>query len=349
MNNSPVSNSKKSQKQPDEDPLPRHARPHDGMGAVLAAFLANVGIGISKFVAFILTGSSAMLAEAVHSVADSSNQVLLYLGSRKAKKAPTRDHPFGFGRAHFLYAFMVSIVLFSLGGAFAVFEGVEKIMHPKMIDAPIVAYVVLIISIILEGSALRTALKEAKTFKPKGQDWWEFLRRTKSVNHIVLALEDSAALIGLSFALLGITLSIVTANPVFDGIATLFIGLLLASVAVILFREVQSLLIGESVNVMSERTMKKIAMSVDNVNQVVDLKTLYTGPSEIFIAMKITVDEDEDVRTVSRAIDEIEAKLRHTFPIARLIYIEPDFYKSKKEQKLSDEEIKEDLDLDRHT
>lgn len=340
MKDSPILN---SSDKVDEDPLPKHPLPHDGMGAVLAAFLANVGIGISKFIAFIFTGSSAMLAEAVHSVADSSNQVLLYMGSRKAKKAPTRDHPFGFGRAHFLYAFMVSIVLFSLGGAFAMYEGVHKIIEPKSIDAPLVAYAVLIIAVILEGSALRTALKEAKTFKPKGQDWWEFLRRTKSVNHIVLALEDSAALIGLSFALLGVTLSIVTANPVWDGVATLFIGVLLASVAIILFREVQSLLIGESVNALSERTMRKIAMSVDSVNQVVDLKTLYTGPSEIFIAMKITVDEDKDIREISEAIDTIEAKLRHVFPIARLIYIEPDYYKSKKEQRESDAAIASEI------
>lgn len=329
----------------DPDPLPRHIESHEGMGAVLAAFLANVGIGISKFIAFLLTGASSMLAESVHSLADSSNQILLYLGSRKAKKAPTRDHPFGFGRAHFLYAFMVSIVLFSLGGAFAMYEGIEKILHPKMIDSPTVAYVVLGIAAILEGSALRTALKEAKTFKPQGQAWWEFLRRTKSVNHIVLALEDSAALIGLSIAALGVSMSILTGNPVFDGIATLMIGVLLAFVAIILFREVQSLLIGESVNALSERKIKQIAMSVDNVNQVVDLKTLYTGPSEIFIAMKITVDDDENIKAISRATDEIEARLRHAFPIARLIYIEPDFYKSRKEQIAVDQEIKEDLNL----
>lgn len=337
MKNHPIS--KKSDTSVDDDPLPNARAPHEGMGAVLAAFVANVGIAVSKFIAFFFTGATSMLAEAVHSLADSSNQILLYLGSRKAKKLPTRDHPFGFGRAHFLYAFMVSIVLFSLGGAFAVYEGIHKIIAPEPIAHPIVAYVVLAIAMVLEGSALRTALKEAKTFKPKGQDWWEFLRRTKSVNHIVLALEDSAALIGLSFAMLGVTLSIITGNPVFDGIASLLIGLLLASVAIILFREVQSLLIGESVNAISERKMKKIAMSVDNVNQVVDLKTLYTGPSEIFIAMKITVDDDENMRTVSRAIDEIEARLRHEFPIARLIYVEPDFYKTRREQQSSDRDI----------
>lgn len=312
-------------------------------GAIFASLAANIGVGISKFIAFVITGSSAMLAEGIHSIADSSNQVLLLLGDKQAKRAPDQAHPFGYGRAHFLYAFIVAIVLFTLGGIFAIYEGYHKIHDPHMIEAPIVAYVVLAVAMVLEGFALRTAMKEASSFKPKDQNWWQFLRKTKSINHVVLTLEDSAALIGLTFAALGISLSLATNNPIWDGIGTLLIGALLVVVATILFIEAKSLLIGEAVDPATERKMRQIILSVDDVDHVVDFKTLYTGPNDIFIAMKVTVGAEDSAYEVARAIDEIEARLRHEFPIAKLIYVEPDLYKTRSQQKATDAEIERSL------
>lgn len=280
-----------------------------------------------------------MLAEAVHSLVDSSNQILLLIGGRNAKKKPTPAHPFGYGRAHFLYAFIVSIVLFSLGGVFAIVEGIEKIKHPEMLNSPLVAYVVLAIAMLFEGLALRTALREAKSFKPINQNWWRFLQQTKSVNHIILAFEDTAALIGLSFATIGITTALLTGNPIWDGVATLAIGALLVMVAAILFHEVKSLLIGEAADIVTERHMREIITGVEGVDHVVDLKTLYVGPMELFIAMKITVRHDDTASIVTQTIDEVEARLRAAFPIAKLIYVEPDLFKTPKQQSRSDQQI----------
>jgi cation diffusion facilitator family transporter len=311
----------------------------ESKGAIWASFAANIGIAISKFVAFLLTGASSMLAEAVHSVVDSSNQVLLLIGGRQSRQKPSKTHPFGYGRAHFLYAFIVSIVLFSLGGVFAVYEGIEKINHPHALESPYIAYIVLAVATALEGFALRTVLREAKSFKPKDQSWWQFLRQTKSVNHVVLTLEDSAALLGLLFATIGITVALLTRNPVWDGISTLMIGVLLIGVAFILFREVKSLLIGEAVDEITERKMRDLILSVDGVDLVVDLKTLYVGPMELFVAMKVTVDEEDSARVVSDTINEVEARLRQAFPIARLIYVEPDVYRTKQQQRAADKAI----------
>lgn len=318
----------------------------DSKGAIFTAFAANIGIAISKFVAFLITGATSLLAEAVHSAVDSSNQILLLIGDKQAKKRPTRTHPFGYGRAHFLYAFIVSIVLFSMGGVFAIYEGIHKIQHPTTLESPIVAYVVLVIAMGLEGFALRTALKEARSFKPKKQPWWKFLQQTKSVNHIVLALEDSAALIGLALATLGVTLTLVTDNPLWDGVSTLAIGALLIIVAIILFREVKSLLIGESVDRATEKKMRDIIISVEGIDQVVDLKTLYVGPQELFIAMKVTVGAEDNASFVALTIDEVEARLRQAFPIARLIYVEPDLYKTRKQQKLADKAVADTIKND---
>lgn len=316
---------------------------HESKRAIFTALAANVGIAISKFIAFLLTGATSLLAESVHSLVDSSNQILLLVGSHQSKRKATRAHPFGYGRAHFLYAFIVSIVLFSMGGMFAIYEGIHKIQEPTVINQVIIAYAVIVLSMIFEGAALRTALREARSFKPKSQSWWTFLQETKSINHIVLALEDSAALIGLTIAGLGVTLSYVTGNPVWDGVSTLLIGALLICVAVVLFREAQSLLIGEAADAATERKIRKTTLEIKDIDRVVDLKTLYTGPQELFIAMKVTVGRNDEAHAISRAIDEVEARLRQEFPIARLIYIEPDIYKSPKQQKVSDHAIKTSL------
>lgn len=311
----------------------------EGKGAIFASFAANIGIAICKFIAFSVTGATSMLAEAVHSVVDSSNQVLLLIGGRQSRRKPSRTHPFGYARAHFLYAFIVSIVLFSLGGVFAIVEGIEKIRHPETLNHPFVAYAVLVIAMVFEGLALRTVLREARSFKPVGQGWWQFLRQTKSVNHVVLAFEDTAALLGLFFAATGITITLLTGNPLWDGVGTLLIGFLLVAVAVILFREVKSLLIGEAADDEMEKLMLGIIEGVAGVDRVVDLKTLYVGPMELFIAMKVIVAHDDSARAVALMIDEVEARLRQAFPIAKLIYIEPDLYKTASGQKRSDEAV----------
>ena len=268
-----------------------------------------------------------MLAEAVHSAADSSNQVLLLAGGKQAQQKPTKAHPFGYARAHYLYAFMVAIVLFTLGGAFAIYEAIHKIRHPQDLENPLVAYLVLGIAFTLEGFALRTVTKEAKEFKPAGQSWWQFIRQTKSINHVVLALEDSAALLGLVFATLGVVASQVSGNGVWDGIGTLAIGILLVGVAAVLFQEVKSLLIGEAVSPADDATLRQIILQDSQVNQVLDLKTLYVGPQELFIAMKVAVDHDDTAAQVAAVIDQIEARIRAQYPIAKLIYIEPDLYR----------------------
>lgn len=312
---------------------------HGKKGAIYASFIANIGVGVSKFIAFFITGSSSMLAEGVHSVVDSSNQVLLLIGGRQSRQKPTKTHPFGYGRAHFLYAFIISIVLFALGGLFSLYEGIEKITHPHMIASPVVAYVVLAIAVLLEGLALRTAMREAQSFKPRDQNWLEFLRQTKSVNHVVLTLEDSAALIGLTFATIGISMTLLTGDPTWDGIATLAIALLLGVVAYFLFHEVKSLLIGEAVDEKTERKMRQIILSVEEVDKVVDLKTLYIGPNDLLIVMKITVGAEDSAGIVARTIDEVEARLRQAYPIAHLVYVEPDLYKTRQEQRRSDDEV----------
>ncbi len=213
--------------------------------AVITALGANLGIAVAKFVAAAITGSTSMLAEGVHSVADSGNQVLLLIGGKRARQAPSALHPFGYARARYIYAFLVAIVLFSLGGLYALYEGYHKVIDPHPLTSPLVAVAVLVIAMALEGFALRTAVNEAN--RTRGQrDWLQFVRRARSPELPVLLLEDSGALVGLILALLGVGLSVLTGNGIFDGIASLCIGLLLAAIAVLLAREITSLLIGEA-------------------------------------------------------------------------------------------------------
>jgi cation diffusion facilitator family transporter len=312
---------------------------HESKGAIFTSLAVNVGIGLSKIVAFLITGATSMLAEGIHSFVDSSNQILLLVGSANAKKAPTKTHPFGYGRAHFLYGFIVAIVLFTLGGIFAIYEGVHKIQDPHPTENVLVAYIVLAISITLEAFALRTVLKEARTFKPQDQTWWRFIRQTKSVNHIVLLFEDTAALTGLSFAVIGVTLSILTHNGVWDGYATVLIGLLLVAVASILFIEVKSLLIGEGADEKTVAIIRGQILAVEAVNQIIDLKTLYVGPNEMLITMKVAVDVEDSARLVANAIDEIEERIRVAVPAAREITVEPDIYRTAAEQVAQDSRI----------
>jgi len=298
-----------------------------GGKAILAAFLANLGIALAKLVAWLLSGSASMLAEAIHSVADSGNQLLLMLGGRKAKRRADREHPFGYGRERFVYAFVVSIILFSVGGLFSIYEGVEKILHPHELENLWIPISVLVIAIVLESFSLRTAIKESNEVRPKGQSWVSFIRRAKAPELPVVLLEDTGALAGLLFALLGVGLTLITHNPLFDALGTLMIGLLLVLIAVVLGIETKSLLVGEGANEADYDRIVDAILAGDEVEKLIHIKTLYLGPDELLVAAKIALTSDKTVRAAADDIDAIEIRIREAVPAARVIYLEPDIYR----------------------
>jgi cation diffusion facilitator family transporter len=302
-----------------------------GTKAVVAALAANLGIAVSKFVGWGFTGSSSMLAEGVHSVVDSGNQVLLLVGGRRARRAADEEHPFGYGQDRYFYAFVVAVVLFTLGGAFAIYEGIEKIRHPHHIDAPQVAIVILAVGIVLESLSFRTAMRESRALRV-GIGWWTFIRHTKNPELPVVLLEDTAALTGLALALAGVSLSAATGNGVWDGGATLCIGVLLAAVASVLSVEMKSLLIGEAAaGPQVERIRAALLGDGGAFRRVIHLRTLHLGPDELLVAAKLAVDPALGVPAVASAIDSAERRVRGAVPIARLIYIEPDLDRSRAE------------------
>lgn len=300
-----------------------------GSKAIIAALLANVGIALAKFVAWALSGSASMLAEAIHSVADSGNQLLLLLGGRKAQREADREHPFGYGRERYVYAFVVSIILFSVGGLFAAYEGVQKLIDPHELDQqwwwlPIV---VLVVAIVLESFSLRTAIKESNKVREEGQSWISFIRRSKAPELPVVLLEDTGALVGLAFALFGVGLTVITGNPLFDALGTLMIGLLLILIAIILGVETKSLLVGEGANRADHDLIADAISGGPDVEKIIHMKTLYLGPEELMVAAKIALAADKSVRQVADDIDEIEKRIRAVVPAARVIYLEPDVYR----------------------
>ncbi|MBB6120896.1 cation diffusion facilitator family transporter [Nocardiopsis algeriensis] len=295
--------------------------------AVVTALAANMGIAVTKFVAYALTGSSAMLAESIHSVADSSNQALLLIGGRRARRTATEEHPFGYGRERYIYAFVVAIVLFSVGGLFALYEAWHKISHPEPITAwRWVPVAVLLVAIVLEAFALRTAVKESNAVRGRAS-WVQFVRRSKSPELPVILLEDTGALLGLVFALIGVGLTLVTGNGLWDGLGTAAIGILLVAIAVVLAMEVKSLLIGESASKEHIGQIKEAIATVEDIDRLIHMKTLHLGPEELLVAAKVAVDAQDDAARVTRAIDEAESRIRAAVPIARVIYIEPDLYR----------------------
>jgi cation diffusion facilitator family transporter len=298
-----------------------------GGKAIVAAMAANLGIALTKLVAALLSGSAAMLAEAVHSFADTINQVLLLIGGRRARKAADQEHPFGYGRERYLFAFIVSIVLFSVGGAYSVYEGVQKFFEPHhAIENWWLPIVVIVISIGLEGFSFRTARKESLPFKGRGS-WVSFIRRAKAPELPVVLFEDTAALIGLVFALLGVGLTVLTGNPVFDAIGTLLIGLLLVAVAIILGTVTKSLLIGEGAEPDVVERIRDAFNAHPQTEALIHLKTLYLGPDEMLVAAKVAFPRATLLAEVAEAIDQMEADIRAQIPVARVIYIEPDVYK----------------------
>jgi cation diffusion facilitator family transporter len=296
-----------------------------GNRAIIAALLANVLIAVTKFVAFVFSGSSAMLAESVHSLADSGNQGLLLLGGRKAKKRADAQHPFGYGRERFVYAFVVSIILFSIGGVFSLYEGIDKLQHPHPLEVPWLPILVLTIAIVLESFSLRTAIKESNHVRGK-QSWVEFIRRAKAPELPVVLLEDFAALVGLALALLGVGLTIITGDSTWDALGTIAIGVLLVLVAVVLGIETKSLLVGEGASVADTVAIRDAINAQPEVEALIHLKTLYLGPEELLVGAKVAFARATTVVDLARSINTLEAAVRVAVPEARVIYIEPDVY-----------------------
>jgi cation diffusion facilitator family transporter len=298
-----------------------------GGKAILAAFLANMGIALAKFIAWFLSGSASMLAEAIHSVADSGNQLLLMLGGRRAKRKADREHPFGYGRERYVYAFVVSIILFSVGGLFSIYEGIEKLTHPHELENAWIPIAVLVVAIVLESFSLRTAVKESNHVRAIGQSWVSFVRHAKAPELPVVLLEDIAALAGLVFALFGVGMTVITHNPVFDAIGTLMIGTLLILVAITLGIETKSLLVGEGATDADHDRIVDAISDGPEVEKIIHIKTLYLGPDELLVAAKLGFASDASLMHVASDIDRIEARVRAAVPAARIIYFEPDIYR----------------------
>lgn len=296
-----------------------------GNKAIIAAFLANLGIAVTKFIAWAFSGSSSMLAEGVHSLADSGNQLLLLLGGRRAKQRPDKEHPFGYGRVRFVYAFVVAIVLFSIGGVFSVYEGISKIREPHPLEVWWLPLLVLVIAIGLESFSLRTAIAESRPHKGTAS-WISFIRRSKAPELPIVLLEDFAALTGLVIALFGVGLTALTGNGLFDGIATILIGVLLIAVAVIVGIEVKSLLVGEGASDDDVAKIEQALLANSEVERIIHMKTLYLGPDEFMVGAKIGVAAERTMREVSVIVNLAERRIREAVPAARIIYIEPDVY-----------------------
>jgi cation diffusion facilitator family transporter len=302
-----------------------------GSKAIIAAFLANMGIALAKFVAWAFSGSASMLAEAIHSVADSGNQLLLLFGGRQAKKRADTTHPFGYGRERYIYAFLVSIILFSVGGLFSIYEGVEKILNPHELENLWIPLSVLGIAILLESFSLRTAVKESNQIRTKDQSWVSFVRHAKAPELPVVLLEDVGALIGLVFALFGVGLTAITHNSLFDALGTLMIGTLLIVIAIVLGIETKSLLVGEGATEADQRKIVAVLEGAPTVEKLIHIKTLYLGPDELLVAAKLGFAADRHLGAVAADIDILESKIRAAVPTARVIYLEPDIYRSSEE------------------
>ena len=296
-----------------------------GNKAIIAALLANVGIAVTKFIAWAFSGSSSMLAEGVHSLADSGNQVLLLVGGKRAQQRADKEHPFGHGRVRYVYAFVVAIVLFSIGGVFSVYEGVSKIRDPHPLEVWWLPLLVLVIAIVLESFSLRTAIRESRPHKGDSS-WVQFIRRSKAPELPVVLLEDFAALLGLVLAFFGVGLTVLTGEGIFDGIATVAIGVLLVAVAIVLGIEVKSLLVGEGASDTDVEKIEAALLKSQDISRIIHMKTLYLGPDEFMVGAKIDIAAARTMNEVSVIINLAERRIREAVPAARVIYLEPDVY-----------------------
>lgn len=309
-----------------------------GNKAIVAALLANLGIAITKFIAWFFSGSASMLAEGVHSLADTGNQLLLLRGAAASRKTADSEHPFGYGRERYVYAFVVSIILFSVGGVFSIYEGVEKLQHPHSLENAWLPMLVLVIAMVLEGLSLRTGVKESNHIRGD-ESWLSFIRHAKAPELPVVLLEDVAALTGLVFAFLGVGLTVITGNGVFDAIGTLCIGALLVLVAVILGVETKSLLVGEGARPADVVLIRDAINAEPSVEALIHMRTLYLGPDELLVGAKVAFASKKKLADVAAAINALEARIREAVPIARVIFIEPDVYVSRADGNVSTEAI----------
>ncbi len=303
--------------------------------AIAAAFFANLGIAISKFVALAITGAASMLAEAIHSVADTGNQGLLFLGGRRAEKAATELHQFGYGRERYFWSFVVALVLFSLGSMFALYEGVNKLLHPHQLDSPTIAFVVLGVAILLESFSLRTAVREARPARGS-RSWWGYIRSARLPELPVVLLEDIGAITGLVFALVGVGLSVATDNPTFDAIGSIGIGLLLGVIAIVLMVEMKSLLIGEAALPADDDAIRAAIEADPSIERIIHLRTQHLGPEELLVAAKVDLGA-RTTKELYAGIDALEARIRTAVPHARVIYIEPDEFEPGRSEPAEDD------------
>ena len=294
--------------------------------AVLVAFVANLGVATAKLVGWTFTGAASLLAEGVHSIADSGNQLLLFVGHQRAQRPPTAEHPFGHARERYFWAFLVAVLLFTVGALFAISEGIDKLRHPHEIGSPGWALGILVAAVAMEGYALRTAVAEARRSK-QSQSWWSFIRHAKEAALPVILLEDMGALIGLVVALVSIGLSALTGNPAFDAIGSIIIGALLAVIAFIMGSEMQSLLIGESASPRAQAIIRRAIETHARIERLIHLRTQHLGPNELLVAAKVEFDDSLALSEAAAVIDEVEREIREREPSARLIYIEHDVYR----------------------
>src|SRR5579859_3843304 len=293
--------------------------------AVLAALGANLAIAATKFAAFVITGSASLLAESVHSVADSGNQVLLLIGRSRARREETEQHQFGFGAERYVYAFIVAVVLFVVGAVFSLYEGVSRIMHPEAVLSPAVAFAVLGVAIALEAFSFRTAVSESNRSRGRA-GWRAFIRHAKAPELPAVLLEDTAALIGLGFALCAVIVSTLTHDGRWDGAGSIAIGVLLGCVAAVFAVEMKSLLIGESASPDVQQAIVAAIEGGPPIDRVIHLRTLHVGPDSLLVAAKVAVRPGELAEAIAAGIDAAEHRIREAVPIAGLIYLEPDLY-----------------------
>jgi cation diffusion facilitator family transporter len=296
--------------------------------AILAAFFANLGIAIAKFVGFLLTSSASLLAEAGHSLADTGNQGLLLLGGKRARREADVEHPFGYGRERYFWAFVVALVLFSMGGLFALYEGIEKVRHPHETENISIAIGILVFAILLESYSLRTAVKEANHHKPKSMGWWKYIRTAKQPELPVVLLEDIGAETGLFLALGGVLMAEATDDARWDAVGSISIGVLLVVIAILLAIETKGLLIGEAAATTDRDAIVGAIEGANDVRHLIHLRTQHLGPDEILVTAKIEFDADLSFAALAAAINEVEGRIREVVPMAGLIYLEPDVHRS---------------------
>ncbi|HET6663070.1 MAG TPA: cation diffusion facilitator family transporter [Acidimicrobiales bacterium] len=293
-----------------------------GHRSVIAAFLANLGIALAKFVGFLATGAASMAAEAVHSVADTGNQGLLLFGERRSRQQPTREHPFGYGRERYFWSFVVAVVLFTAGGLFALFEAEEKLRHPHELESPAWAIGILAVAFCLEAWSLRTAVRASRHDKGPGS-WWRFIRESKRAELPVVLLEDTGALIGIVFALTGVTLATLTDNPRFDALGSMAIGILLVAIALTLAIEMKSLLIGEAATDEQIAAIRHAIESDPHVARLLELRTQQLAPDDTLVAARLQVDDSLAGRELVSVIKAIEDRIHEVAPEAHRVYLQP--------------------------